>query len=207
MRSKSTVTFDKLDKKCYEDLNIIIDVLTSTLNKIGALFSIYHDDILTIVKKELKFKRGWRVSSEDKQLFNPFMERNIRNLTQLQPYFAAGNEIAIVKKHGINIKNKFYIYAGLHYAIDEDGIEKCLYFSICRHNNYLKKYGIMYQQNIYKKMLKNLKGLDYELMHPDDEYDYEEIYLWCDELDVDKLNDYFERFKTDIVIPYIRNLD
>lgn len=207
MKSKNTVTFDKLDHQCFDELPLLVDVITSTLNKIGTYFSSFHQDIETIIKKELKGKRGWNIKNSNNKLFYPFNFDGRRELTYLQSYIDTSNGINIVKQHGSTIKNRFWISSGLHYENTGGENDKYFHFSIARDEYDVKIYGVLNSKSFYRDLEKKLKGYNWEIWHPDVEGTYEEIYLWCDELDADKLNDYYKRFKTDIVIPYIKNLE
>ncbi len=137
-------------------------------------------------------------------MFYPFNFDGRRELTHLQSYIDTSNGINIVKQHGSTIKNRFWISSGLHYDNIDRENDKYFHFSIERDEYFVKKYGVLNSKSFYRDLEKKLKGYNCEVWHPDVEGTYEEIYLRCDELDTDKLNDYFDRFKTDIVIPYLR---
>jgi hypothetical protein len=207
VKSKEAITFDKIDYKCYEELPLLVDILASTLNKIGKLFSVYQQELLTIVKKELKGKRGWSIKKVEDALFYPFNFDGKRELTFLQQYIDTSNGINIVKRHGNNINNRFWVYSGLTYENTEGEKRKYFHFSIERIDVFVKRYGTLYPKAFYNNLSKKVKDLNCEYWHPDVEGNSEEIYLWCDELDTDKLNEYYERFKTNIVIPYIKSLE
>lgn len=207
MKSKDNVSFDKLDLQCYNELPLLIDVLSSTLNKIGSLISIYHDDLLKMLRKELKGKKGWVVNQEDKLLYYPLTNNPKRKIQLIVPCIEVFNQIYIVKKHGNKIKNAFSVYIGLSCNYADGEKYKKFYYSINREYESVKKFGILYSEKFYENLCKKVNDLDWELWHPNDDSDAEDIYLECDELSIEKLNNYFERFKANLVIPYIRNLE
>jgi len=207
MKSKQVVLFDKLDHKCFAELPLLVDVLSSTLNKIGSLISVYHLDLLKFVKKELKAKHGWRVKQDNKLNFYPLSYGNRRKINLLESRMEAFDEIEVIRKHGNNVKSAFWIHLGLWCKYSGELKQNNIYFSIHRGYDLIRKYGFLHSLNYYNSIAKKVKDLKCEILHPDDESDYEEIYIWCEELDIEKLNNYYERFKTDIVRPYIRNLD
>lgn len=204
MKNNEKIIFDELDKKCIEELPIIIEVLASTFNKIARLFSIYFKEIEEILTKELKNKKSWEVKKIKENHFFPFNYYE-EKITNLNNSFFIINRIVVTKLVNKNEKNNFIVEIGYLYAdIDDEPKSNSFYFSIYKEDWAIKKYGKMYDLSFYEN-IKN-KNLNIDFWYPDDDYVDEGIEIVCKEVNENKLDQTFETYKTQILKPYLNNL-
>jgi hypothetical protein len=199
------ITFDKLDKKCIQELPLLVDVISSTYNKLKIQFDEYYDEVLDILSKTLKKKKWYLHNREHKNVFYPFTGddySNQRKITTLNNYFY--------------MENYFYLYKGNYYKPkDYCNIEfghcledfTCAYFGIYR-NWQLNKYGLIYPYNFYEKIRKSIKNeyIKTILYHPEHGDEEEHFQIYCRDFDIQKIDKTFEIFKIKILIPFLNNL-
>ena len=103
------IIFDKLDKKCIQELQLLINIISSTYNKLKILFDGYYDELYDILFKSLK-KKKWTLSDKEyKNIFYPFTEdySNQTKITSLKNYFYMESTFDIYKGNYYEKKKLF----------------------------------------------------------------------------------------------------
>lgn len=211
---KANISFDKLDKKCIQELPLIVDVISSTFNKIKILFEPFYNDMQDLIKTELKKKRKWHLSQVTRELiFYPFTTEEVTNLTKislLENFFSLFGEFNIYSgnKEWSKRKASFSIYIGFEYDIDDEIQIPYSYFQI--ENDDPQKFGEVFNPNFYKKLCTLAKHTQSEIdfNHPSlDADDEETIWLSCIKFDAEQITFAYNTFKAKILIPFLRNLN
>ncbi len=207
---KPNITFDKLDKKCIEELPLMVDVISSTFNKIKSLYDPFYEDLNEVIKRELKKKKNWHISPRSRGMnFYPFTSEEITNQTKivsLENYFSLWGDFNIYSgRYAWHLrKGSFGIYLTFEYDITDENIPYS-YFQIENWN--IKKFGTLHSTNFYSSLCKslphNIKG---EFTHPDLDIDNEAIWLSVKSFDVEQIISTFNTFRDKILIPYIHHL-
>lgn len=210
---KSNITFDKLDKKCIQELPLMIDVIASTFNRIKLLYDPFYADMNKVIKSELKKKRKWHQSPSGTYgiTFDPFTYENITNttkITTLENTFDLGGYFIVYSGGHQWSKRKasFIIYLRFDYDPAEVYKYPWSYFQITNQN--VKKFGNIADENFYRKLCSSIKEkyIEAEYEYPSLDYEEEQIWVSCKTLDTELIIKAYNSFRDKILIPFIRHL-
>lgn len=207
-------TFDELDKKCIQELPLMVDVISSTFNKIKVLFTPFYDEVKLIVKDELKKKRGWYLAPRDLGIiFYPFTSEEITNVSKisnLSNFFGlwGGLEIYSGGYAWNRRKGSFYIQFAFEYEVDDDGKVYLPYSYFAIENFDVKKFGTLSNKKFYNALIKSIKksGIESEFEFPDEHSSEEGIWIFCIDFNADKITIAYNNFRDKILLPFIRQL-
>lgn len=205
MKSDKKIKFDELDLKCIKEMPIIMEVLSSTFNKVGRLITEYAGDSEQVLRKELHSKSGWRIKQEKhKNRFRPLTsEWSTMRIDTLENHFDI-HTIIIMRKM---VKNKptleFWVELGYYFNNTENENLNYFYFLLYRWSQF-KKFGFIKEKSFYEKIKKSIKEFPVELSYSTD--DEESIEILCKEINVDRIDEAYQIFKNKILIPFIKGL-
>ena len=208
------ITFDKLDKKCIQQLPLMVDVISSTFNKIKSLYAPFYDEVKLIIKDELKQKKSWHLSPRDRgMIFYPFSKEevtNISKLSTLSSYFCLWGELNIYSGSYSWNKRKasFWVNLVFEYEIDDNGKEILPYSYFEISNWDIKKFGTLSTEKFYSTLCKSATKNN---IKPEFEYQtetdyFESIWIPCKVLDANEITLAYDTFRDKILIPFIRHL-
>lgn len=198
------ITFDELDKKLLKELPLLIDVISSTFNKISIVLDDLFLDLQDHIKKELQGKK-WRIDSayKPKQIFYPFISSEYTNktkITKLENWFSLEGNILLSVKNNKRWLNYLWIYLGYYYSTEFESNE--FSFGIERWGDLQKYGGELFNKSFYKKMDENLKKypkIELHSEHPS-EGENSEIYgIYFNKLDTIIIHQNYEIFRKEIV--------
>ena len=199
------IQFDELDKKCISEISIVSEVLTSTMNKIGRFFLPYHHNLKELIEKDIKSKRGWSIEKKVERELSPFTFEPSK-AKNLQNCFKINNSISIVKKQKENILNRTYIETGYYFEITDENIWNYFYFDINRWDWEIKKYGSICELNFFEQIKNNTTKFSVDIQHPELNDDCETIEISCKEVDEKKIDEMYNIYKIQILVPYLSRL-
>jgi len=205
--NNNDITFDDLDKEFIKQMPLVVDVITSTYNKIGRFFQPYHEDMRELLKKGLGSKRGWNIAKEEKKVFSPLTSENkFTKIKQLENYFALNYIFTIEKSYKDKVQNRFYVEMGHYFDYTKD--EECnyFYFNVYRGKEDVRKYEVLNDLKFYKDIKENNDGFKIDIEHPEQDNDYETIEIVIEELNAKKIDQTYKFFKLKIIPAFIGNL-
>jgi len=206
MNITNKIKLDELDLKVINELPLISEVLTSTINKLTSLFEPIISEINEICRQNTP--SGWRVDKKKlENIIYPFTTYYGKDtISILENFFHIKNEITIFKESNNKRLNYFWIRFGLFYSEATEESTPELYFLITRSPN--EKYeGILFPKDFYNGILSKVKGFQVEINHPDNGDEMEFISISDKVTTSEKLYEVYELFKTEVLIPYLSNVN
>lgn len=206
MKNKKQIELNEIDLKCITEMNLLVDVMSSTLNKIGLILQEYYNDL----KPEFNnLQNNWLVN--EKESFNirffPFSYSTGKKIeiTELDNYLYIESAFQLQKLNNEKKNDFFWFYFG--YCINNDSSKDNYVYFIFNKPHLINKNSEsnLYDIDFYKNLIGDSK-YEVQLGDSDDETNYEYIEIVLDEISVDKMNEYYEYYKNKIVIPIIQNL-
>ena len=202
------VDFDELDLKCLNDLQIVLDVLSSTGNKIGRIFNPIIDDCDKTIKTNLP--KNWSIElnrSYNLQFFPLTSEYNkkvsietLENEMRIESAFLINK---VVNKKEVNF---LWIFFGYYFSSSEDENINHYYFSTSKGNVTERYEGVINSNEFYKNVAKKNKSFELDIVHPDRGDKIEGIDVLVKEHNVEKILSGFDFFKNEILIPTLKNI-
>ncbi len=202
------IDFDELDLKCLNDLQIVLDVLSSTGNKIGRIFYPLVDDCDKAIKANLPKK--WSIDSNRSYTLQYFpltseydkkvSIETLENEMRIESAFYINK--AINKKH----VNYLWIFFGYHFSSSEDETSSYYYFSTSKNNITDRYEGIINDNEFYKNISKKNKSFELDIAHPERGDKAEGIDVMVKEHNIEKILSGFDFFKNEILIPTLKNI-
>ncbi len=218
MLNKSSLELSDIQIKVIEELDVLTDAFVSTFNRIGKTMKSFSEEISIIVDKFIKEKTNWR--PYDTQCFDlsfiPFRsEYSVDkkfSINLLHQYFAVAGQKVLVKEIKIDNKKKqvdvLTISWGFKYDIEDVPI-KFFYVEIEKDKS---SEGAIFSKSEYEKLSNEIKtsvSMDendyYDLEHPDDG-DSESFYVWLDFRYRNKLSDFFQICKDELIEKFISKI-
>ena len=198
---KSKISFGELDSKCLTELPIILDVLSSTGNKLERIFEPFYNDLFDVINTNKPNER--EIETNRKQnIFYPLNDISGK-IKSLYPMFMLKNFINLIKKGD---GSSFYLEFGFFYNRDsEDYPLPVYYFDITK--EITKKLNKPFNPlKFYKLIQNNLPNINIRIWHPE-QGDYDEsVELFVEEHSADKIEDGYVTFKNEILIPFLKAL-
>ena len=111
----------------------------------------------------------------------------------------------ICKKTNNRHDNWLWIYFGYNFIINEDENENHYYFSIAREANE-KNGGVINSNEFYKNIDRKNKIFELDIDHPDRGDDTEALDVKIKDHDVVKIRQCFDFFKSEVLIPTLKNI-
>lgn len=218
MQNKSSVELSDVQLKVIEELDVLTDAFVSTFNEIGKMIKAFSEEISILTDNFIKEKSDWR--PYDTQCFDlsykPFREYIIERkfaIESLKQYFNVGGQSTLVKEVNVGNKKKqvdVIVFSwGFTYDIEEEP-SKLFYIELYKEK---KSADAIFSKNDYDKLgneIKKLCGIKegdfYDLEHPDDG-DSERFFVWLDFDYLDKVSDFFQICKDDLVEKFLSKIN
>jgi len=204
MRLDKKIEFDELDVKCIKEMPIITEVLASTFNKIGRLAERYFNDLEPVIKKDLRGKSGWKINERrsNKKRFRPVTSGDSK-INELEDFFQVYSRIFVEKVVKDKLVCEFCINSGYYFDNTENKNWNYFYFIIERWWA-IKNFGFINEKSFYEKIKKSIKEFPVEISYENNE---ESIEIQCEEINVGKINETYQVFKSKILEPFIGSLE
>lgn len=206
------ISFDKLDKKLIKEMPLLIDVISSTFNKISSVLEVMYDDLENHVSKHIKGKK-WKMTNNGKVkgVFYPFISEEYTNMTKinkLENYFAYENYVSLTLRK--NKKEINFLWLSIGYWYNPDEKLNGFYFGLERWGSLDKYGGELFDIKFYDKLenkLKNKSNISIERSHPTLDEDDESFAIHFDKLDEKLIQDNYRLFKNEIVNKVLEKLE
>jgi len=208
MKPKTKIEFDELDIKCLTEMPLILDVISSTGNKITRLFSPLYSEMNELIKSHLK--PNWQIDkkSYDCQIFPLTFETSTRiSIKTFEQNFKIESAIILRKIVKGKEVNYFWAYFGYN-CFSLEGDNENQFFFIVEKGNVKERYGGTNQTLKFYSQIKNkLSDYNIEISHPEKGDDTESIVLIVDNFSIDKIQDGFNTFKQSILTPFLKSIE
>jgi hypothetical protein len=211
---KKEIELDELHIKCLNEMPLIVDVLSSTTNRVCEILSVFNKQATLIVEENLKI--GWNIQKNDNETFGPTIfplmhyditEKKIGVGTGASACFAIRSQISIVKE--VEKKNVNFFSVGLgYYCYDNYDIkfDNSFSFYIFKHSIKPKYGGIINDLKFYEDIKNSLSNYKININHEDNGDNKEMIELYFRDFSKENLLETFSTFKESILIPFLKNL-
>lgn len=198
--------FDELDIKCLSELPLILDVLSSTGNKIGRVLKPMIVDCEKTIKSNLP--KDWIVDPNQSYdlLYFPFYNETTNKkirIETLENSFKVESTFLINKKIDKKEVDYLWIFFGYNFIDTEDDKTDNFYFSIARET---KLRGQINTIEFYKALLKNNPNRKIEVEYSENNTGRESVDVLQNEHNVEELQDTYEFFKKNVLIPTLLNI-
>lgn len=206
---RDEIQFDQLDKKFFEEFPLIVDVFTSTINKIGQFLQSYYQDLLDLTEQEVSNHSEWSISSKEtySKRHKPFTNQGFKSFLldgELLPKYELFNYIKIIRGDRKEPINNFYLCCGFYFDYNEFEAKPSIYFSLTKDNSGEKYGGELAKHSFYETFLNNKFKM--YIIHPDEGYDGEEFCILIQKLDSHEINEAFVYFK-ECLVKYFKNIN
>ncbi len=206
---KGTITFDELDKKTLEELPLLLEVIATTMSKMGDLLSEQFVELTELISIKILELDSWHISQKyfSDSIHKPFVDKIAKNQRgELpEPYYNLEFSKRIYKGNDDKPDNFFICMFGFYYSstAKEYGNKPLVYYLL--EKSYCHKYnGPNMPFSFYKKFEDN--KLVTRLEHPNKTGNNELLEISTFSLSIESINQTFEYFKTEVLIPYLENL-
>jgi|GEM_PF-3013084 len=194
---KRKIELDELDKKCLEEMPLLLDIISSTANKVNKSLLPYYNDLHHIISTKLK--GDWVIHENSSYTYKGEILGDIKDKS-LQIL----SSIHIVKDSAGIVVDFFYCQFGYTCGNEEDAGK---YFSFYLLKDDLSgKRGSSIQKESFYKELKESLSYDIDYCHSDKGDETEYIEIKTVEISEEKIETIFEIFKSSILIPFIKKL-
>ncbi len=194
---KRKIELDELDRKCLEEMPLILDVISSTANKVNKSLLPYYNDLHQMISTKLK--GDWKVQEISSHTYKGEIFGDIKDKS-LKIY----SSIHIVKDSGGKVVDFFYCQFGYTCENDE-GARKYFSFWIIKDDLSGKKGSNIQKESFYEELKESL-SYDIDYCHSDKGDETEYIEIKTEEISEEKIETIFEIFKSSILIPFIKKL-
>ncbi len=216
MPNKPSLELSDMQLKVIEELDVLTDAFVSTFNEIGKVVKAFSEEISIIIEKFIKEKIDWRLYNY--QCFDlsfipfdtyAFEKKSIDSLSQ--NFYVSGQKV-LIQEAIIEDRKKqtdvITISHGFTYSCDDEPT-KYFYFEMKKDKS---SDGAIFSIDEYEKLANEIKvsvGIIeddfYDLEHPDDG-DSEWFYVWLDFKYLDKLSDFFQVCKDELIEKFIARI-
>ena len=201
------IKFDELDVKFFEDFPLIVDVFTSTINKISHFLQQFHEELLILVSEEITKQKGWNINH--KEAYNvrhvPFKGIGKRTFSiehDLISRYEVFSLIQVAKIEEKTLLNYFNLLIGFYFE-PKEGNKQYIYFSIAKYDIEEKVGGVINTLSFYET-LQNEK-FDIEILHPEKGNEIEDFFIRFYELNAVNIEEGFDYYK-ECLTKYFANI-
>jgi hypothetical protein len=202
------IDFDELDLKCLSELSTVLDVLSSTGNKIGRIFNPLIIDCNNTIKANLP--KNWSIEpnkSYNLQYFPLTNEYDKKvSIEILENEMRIESAFLIHKVINKKETNFLWIFFGYYFSSTEDETTNHYYFSTLKGNVTDRFEGKINSNEFYKAIDAKNKSFDLDITHPERGDKSEGIDVIVKEHKVDKILSAYDFFKNEVLIPTLKNI-
>ncbi|MGB3948498.1 MAG: hypothetical protein WBM13_10970 [Bacteroidia bacterium] len=214
MKNKKIVQFDELDLKCLNEMPLIINVMSTTGNKVAKLLSSFYVDMNEFLKDTLNTNSNLEIGIKSYEfLVLPFISQDILKKIKIESFdsvFQIESGIHLIKKSQDGLTKEFWLRFGYFCCVPEEDedVDNYFYFSIENENSQEKIGGIINDLFFYEKIKNKLNDYTVVVLHPEKEKDsIEQIYLQIEDFSIKKIQDSYCVFKESILTPFLEKLE
>lgn len=207
MKQKATVTLDELDVKCLNELPVILDVLSSTANKLTRIYNPLFDDLLVTLNSNKP--ASWELRKDcTRGIFYPFTnEYGKDNIDTLYAFLSVYYEALLVPQASPG-SDSISLMMGLYYDADDEEMKRpCHYFQIWRK---IRKKGFPLNERIFYQGIQERiadEKIHVRIYHPESGDKKEDITLLVYEHNTEVITEAFELFKAEVLLPFLESLN
>jgi|ERR1035437_9876223 hypothetical protein len=207
MKSNKT-EFDELDLKCLSELSIVLDVLSSSGNKIARIFKPLIEECDKTIKSNMPKKWALDSNMSYNLCFFPLTTKNDKKISIETLENAIRIESAFYIKKLANKKqtNFLWIYFGYYFSESEDENVNHYYFIIRKDPATGRYEGHINSNEFYKNVIKKNKIFPLNYEHPEKGGKVESFEINVKTHDIDEIREGFDFFKNEIIIPTLNNI-
>lgn len=197
---KGVITFDELDKKTLEELPLLLEIIATTMSKMGDLLSEQFEEIESILNDKIVNKANWKISEKNYEdgVHKPLVEKIGRNSETVYPYYEINYSRKVFK--GIDDKPENFFWCQLTFYFWDN--KPIVLYSIVKAN--CNKYLGANMPITFYNVFENLENVAIE--HPDSGDKNEHFKISTTDLSIESITETFEYFKTEFLMPYLENL-
>lgn len=208
MIQQTKIEFDELDLKCLTEMPLILEVISSTGNRVARLFESLYPIMREMIQNDLKSE--WRINnraSYECKIF-PFTRENkpAFSIDSFETRLKIESAVSIEKVVNEKVISFFWPYFAYECEVSEKESTHAFYFSVEKTDNSEKLGGILNALEFYKKIKTNLKDYKIVIEHPEKGDDHEYIALYVEDFSVEKIKEGFNVFCESILKPFLKSL-
>ena len=207
MKQKTKITFDELEINCLTEMPLLLDVISSTGNKITRIFEPFQKEMNEIIKTELK--PNWEISKKsfDCLIFPLTDQEELKiNITSFDTNLKIECATKLVKIEKGKEVNFFWAYFGYKCFNEEEESTNIFYFNVTKSNIKERFGGAINELKFYKDIKSKCKDYNIEISHPDIGDELEDIELQITEFSIEKITDGFETYRDNILTPFLQTM-
>lgn len=207
MKQKTKITFDELEINCLTEMPLILDVISSTGNKITRIFEPFQKEMNEIIKKDLKL--NWEISKKSYDcLIFPLtdQEENKISIKSFDTTFKIECATLVSKNDKGKEINFFWAYFGYRCSNEEEESTNTFYFNITKGNIKERFGGAINELKFYNEIKSKCKDYNIAISHPEKGDEMEDIELQITEFSVEKITDGFETFRDNILSTFLKTV-
>ena len=207
MKQKTKITFDELEINCLTEMPLLLDVISSTGNKITRIFEPFQKEMNEIIKKELK--PNWEISKKSYDcLIFPLtdQEENKISIKSFDTTFKIESATLLSKIEKGKEINFFWAYFGYKCFIEEEESTNTFYFNITKGNIKERFGGAINELKFYNDIKLKCRDYNIEISHPDKGDELEDIELQITEFSIEKITDGFETYRDNILTTFLKTV-
>jgi len=189
---KRKIELDELDRKCLEEMPLLLEVLSSTSSKVEKFLATYYKDMKEVIHKTLP--KNWKIKEKSKLTYDV----SISDIVLVNNYYSICGSIHIEKES----EEKEIFYCGLgYYCSTVDDKYNCYSFHI---ENETPTKPLKFYEEI-EESLQESNEVVIEHQEKADERELIEIRVNINSFSIDKMEETFRIFKESILIPFLKN--
>ena len=211
---KKEIELDELDIRCLNEMPLIVDVLSSTSNKVSKILSSLYKESTNIIKENTK--NNWNIIHNDAATHSPIIfplmsddyEKVVGVGTEAFAYLTIESLIGVNKMIDNREVNFFHCRIALDcYKNVDNEYENYFSFSINKHNIKKRYNGTINNLKFYETIKKQIANkYEVKIEHEENGDELESIQLFVEDFTNEKIDEAFNTFKELVLLPFLKNL-